>query len=154
VAIQSLLRDLALGEPKGYRRIYLVEDLRLAEHLRQCQASQEESGGHFPSLPFIDSLLVTIQDKKSGRQADQKPLEGPAASTITNIDDGLPVSLSAREMEVLVLIADGKSNQKNPTELYLALSTVKRHSQNNYTKLDVRKRTHAISRARHLGLNP
>ena len=52
------------------------------------------------------------------------------------------------------LIAEGKSNQEISAELYLALNTVKRHAYNIYTKLEVKKRTHAVSRARQLGLIP
>jgi ATP/maltotriose-dependent transcriptional regulator MalT len=55
-------------------------------------------------------------------------------------------------MEVLALIAAGKSNQEISAELYLALNTVKRHAYNIYTKLEVRKRTHAVVKARQLGL--
>jgi ATP/maltotriose-dependent transcriptional regulator MalT len=57
-------------------------------------------------------------------------------------------------MEVLALIAEGKSNQEISAELYLALNTVKRHAYNIYTKLEVKKRTQAVSRARQLGLIP
>ncbi len=70
------------------------------------------------------------------------------------MEDGLPFSLSAREMQVLSLIAEGKSNQEIAAELYLALNTVKRHAYNIYSKLEVKKRTHAVLRARQLGLIP
>jgi LuxR family maltose regulon positive regulatory protein len=144
------LRALALGEPEGFRRFYLDEGWRLADLLRQCRAAQEEAGSHLPSLAFINSLLEDIQGKEIGRQADQEP----AAPTKVHLEDGLPISLSAREMEVLALIAVGKSNQEISAELYLALNTVKRHAYNIYTKLEVKKRTHAVSRARQLGLIP
>ncbi len=55
---------------------------------------------------------------------------------------------------MLTLIAEGKSNQEISAELYLALNTVKRHAYNIYAKLQVKKRTHAVSRARQLGLIP
>jgi len=57
-------------------------------------------------------------------------------------------------MEVLRLIADGKSNQEIAAQLYLALNTVKRHAYNIYAKLEVTKRTQAVSKARKLGLLP
>jgi len=60
--------------------------------------------------------------------------------------------LSARELEVLSLIAEGKSNQEIATQLYLSLNTVKRHAYNIYAKLSVNKRTQAVSRGRLLGL--
>ncbi len=73
---------------------------------------------------------------------------------IAKLEDGSPISLSAREMEVLALIAEGKSNQEISAELYLALNTVKRHAYNIFAKLEVKKRIQAVSKARQLGLIP
>ena len=153
-ATKTLLRALALGEPEGYRRFYLDEGWRLADLLRQCRSMQEESGSHLPSLAFIDSLLEAIQRTETGRELDQRPVEERAGPTTAHLEDGFPISLSAREMEVLALIAEGKSNQEISAELYLALNTVKRHAYNIYAKLEVKKRTQAVSRARQLGLIP
>ena len=151
-ATKTLLRALALGEPEGYRRFYLDEGRRLLDLLRQCRAAQEETGSHLPSLAFIDSLLEVIQPTGIEHEADQELIKGRVAPTLVHLEDGLPISLSAREMEVLTLIAAGKSNQEISAELYLALNTVKRHAYNIFTKLEVKKRTHAVSRARQLGL--
>jgi len=151
---KTLLRALALGEPEGYRRYYLDEGWRLSDLLRQCRTAQEEAGSHLPSLSFIDSLLEAIQGTGNVIPADQKLNEGRAAPTTAHLEDGLPISLSAREMEVLALIAEGKSNQEISAQLYLALNTVKRHAYNIYTKLEVKKRTQAVSKARQLGLIP
>lgn len=153
-ATKTLLRALALGEPEGFRRFYLDEGWRLADLLRQCRAAQEESGSHLPSLAFIDNLLDAIQPAGIEQEPDRELIEGRAAPTTAHMEDGLPFFLSAREMEVLALIAEGKSNQEISAELYLALNTVKRHAYNIYTKLEVKKRTHAVSRARQLGLIP
>jgi len=60
--------------------------------------------------------------------------------------------LSPREIEVLQLIAQGLSNREISERLFLALSTVKRHNGNIYGKLQVRRRTEAVARARELGL--
>ena len=60
--------------------------------------------------------------------------------------------LSEREIEVLLLIATGKSNQEIADELVVALGTVKRHIFNIYNKLDVKNRTECVARARILGL--
>jgi LuxR family maltose regulon positive regulatory protein len=60
--------------------------------------------------------------------------------------------LSERELEVLRLICDGKSNQEIADELFIALDTVKRHVNNIYGKLGVRRRTQAVAEARRLGL--
>jgi LuxR family maltose regulon positive regulatory protein len=153
-ATKTLLRAMALGEPEGFRRFYLDEGWPLAELLRQCRAAQAELGSHLPSLAFIDSLLETIEGTGYGGQADHRLVEGRAVPMTVHLEDGFPVSLSARELEVLALIAQGKSNQEISAELYLALNTVKRHAYNIYTKLEVKKRTQAVSRARQLGLIP
>jgi ATP/maltotriose-dependent transcriptional regulator MalT len=60
--------------------------------------------------------------------------------------------LSAREIEVLRLIAQGHSNQEVAARLYITEGTVKRHTTNLYGKLGVRSRTQAVVRGRSLGL--
>jgi LuxR family maltose regulon positive regulatory protein len=153
-ATKTLLRALALGEPEGFRRFYLDEGWRLADLLRQCRTVQAELGSHLPSLAFIDSLLDAIQPVGAEQESERELIEGRSAPTLAHTEDGLPLFLSAREMEVLALIAEGKSNQEISAQLYLALNTVKRHAYNIYAKLEVKKRTHAVSRARQLGLIP
>jgi len=148
---KTLLRALALGEPEGYRRLYLDEGWRLSEILRQCRTDQQDSGNHFPSLAFIEGLLEDIQ-RRSKRPLNQQPTERRTRPTIARLEDGYPISLSAREMEVLKLIAVGKSNREISTEFYLALNTIKRHTYNIYAKLEVSKRTQAVMKARQLGL--
>jgi LuxR family transcriptional regulator, maltose regulon positive regulatory protein len=60
--------------------------------------------------------------------------------------------LSARELEILRLIAQGLSNDEIVTRLFLALSTVKGHNRNIFGKLQTQRRTEAVARARELGL--
>lgn len=60
--------------------------------------------------------------------------------------------LSARELEILQLIAQGYSNEAISVQLFLALSTVKGHNRNIFGKLQARSRTEAVARARDLGL--
>jgi LuxR family transcriptional regulator, maltose regulon positive regulatory protein len=61
-------------------------------------------------------------------------------------------SLSERELEVLRMIAQGMTNRMIAEKLILAVGTVKRHSNNIYTKLQVSNRLEATERARELGL--
>lgn len=51
--------------------------------------------------------------------------------------------LTAREMEVLLLIASGKTNQEIADQLFIALKTVKVHVSNVLSKLEVKDRTQA-----------
>jgi LuxR family maltose regulon positive regulatory protein len=64
----------------------------------------------------------------------------------------LLASLSHREVEVLKLIAQGRSNQEIGEQLFLAVSTVKGHNRSIFSKLHVQRRTEAVARARDLGL--
>ncbi|WP_246226448.1 helix-turn-helix transcriptional regulator [Pseudomonas atagonensis] len=59
--------------------------------------------------------------------------------------------LSAREEQVLKLIASGHSNQQIAEHLYISLHTVKTHVRRIYGKLAVERRTHAVAKARLLG---
>jgi LuxR family maltose regulon positive regulatory protein len=60
--------------------------------------------------------------------------------------------LSARELEVLGLLAAGRSNQAIAEELVITLDTVKRHVTHILDKLGAANRTQAVTRARALGL--
>jgi LuxR family transcriptional regulator, maltose regulon positive regulatory protein len=65
---------------------------------------------------------------------------------------GLIEPLSARELEVLGLLAAGKPNQAIAEELVVTLETVKSHVAHILGKLGVANRTQAVTRARELGL--
>jgi LuxR family maltose regulon positive regulatory protein len=65
---------------------------------------------------------------------------------------GLAVPLSDRELEVLRLLAAGKSNQQIADELVVTLATVKKHVGSILAKLVAGNRTQAVARARVLGL--
>lgn len=64
------------------------------------------------------------------------------------------LGVSKREYEVLELMAQGLSNQEIADKLFVSLNTVKTHSSNLFMKLDARRRTQAIHRAKELGLLP
>jgi len=65
---------------------------------------------------------------------------------------GLVEPLTARELEVLGLLAAGRSNQRIAEELVVTLDTVKKHVSHLMDKLGVANRTEAVARARELGL--
>jgi predicted ATPase/DNA-binding CsgD family transcriptional regulator len=60
--------------------------------------------------------------------------------------------LSQRELEVLVLIAGGLTNRQIAGQLYIGVSTVKKHINHIYSKLDVTHRAQAVARARTLNI--
>ena len=60
--------------------------------------------------------------------------------------------ISQREFEVLRLISKGHSNKEIAEELFISISTVKSHTSSLFEKLDVRRRTQAIQRAKEIGI--
>ena len=64
------------------------------------------------------------------------------------------LSISKREYEVLELMAQGLSNQEIADKLFVSLNTVKTHSTNLFAKLDAKRRTQAVQRAKELMLIP
>ena len=63
-----------------------------------------------------------------------------------------PGGLSARETEILTLIAEGLSNKEIARSLDIGPETVKSHLKSIFTKLGVERRAQAVSRAQTLGL--
>ncbi|MFA6456480.1 MAG: LuxR C-terminal-related transcriptional regulator [Bacteroidota bacterium] len=64
------------------------------------------------------------------------------------------LGISKREYEVLELIAQGISNREIAEKLFISLPTVKSHSSNLFLKLNVRRRTEALKKAKELMLLP
>ena len=62
------------------------------------------------------------------------------------------LGISARELEVLQLMAGGLSNQEIAARLFVSLNTIKTHSSKIFEKLDVQRRTQAIDKARRLNI--
>lgn len=64
------------------------------------------------------------------------------------------LGLSKRELEVLQLMADGLSNGEIAARLFVSLNTIKTHTSNLFEKMNVKRRTQAIEKAKRLNLIP
>ena len=62
------------------------------------------------------------------------------------------LNLSKRELEVLQLMAAGLSNQEIAEQMFVSLNTIKTHSANLFEKLDVKRRTQAVEKAKRLSI--
>jgi LuxR family maltose regulon positive regulatory protein len=67
---------------------------------------------------------------------------------------GLPEQLTARELEILALLAEGAPNPRIAEELVVTVDTVKKHVSHVLGKLGAANRTEAVTRAHQLGLIP
>ena len=110
--------------------------------LLQALADTVASGAGAVEAGSPTYLLVLLRSLRKDGDAN---LVAPPASTLIQ-------PLTARELEVLRLIAGGMRNQEIAEHLVLSVSTVKRHIANVYGKLDVGHRTEALARAAELKL--
>ncbi len=84
----------------------------------------------------------------------EKPVFLPAAEFKPDEEALLLLSLSKRELEVLQLMAEGLSNEEMASRLFVSLSTIKTHNSRLFEKMDVRRRTQAIEKAKRLKIIP
>jgi LuxR family maltose regulon positive regulatory protein len=142
-AFERLEYALTLAEPEVYVRIFVDEGEPMRLLLRDYQAffkkkmSDGVDSNSLRLLSYTDKLLAAFS---------QPPPE------VIKEQDTLPEPLSERELDILRLIATGRTNQEIAEILVIALSTVKSHINNLYGKLGTNRRTEAIAIARELGL--
>ena len=89
----------------------------------------------------------------------QVPADVPAVAATTDpfVPDAAALArlgITRREHEILGLIAQGLSNREIAERLYVSENTVKTHTSRVLTKLDARRRTQAVQRAKETGLLP
>ena len=113
-------RMLELGTSSYVHKSATVEDLLGA--IRQATRDSSEGAGDFAVLGTEERMMEQVN----------------------KADD---YGISARELEVLVLVGQGLSNARISERLYLAEATVKRHLANAYEKMGVSSRNEAVSKA-------
>lgn len=84
------------------------------------------------------------------------PLIGPESLTafVPNPDALRRTGITARELEVLQLVALGLSTREIADKLFISISTVKTHTASLFQKLDARRRTQAVQKGTAAGLLP
>jgi DNA-binding NarL/FixJ family response regulator len=112
--------------------------------------------GEIPLNQELAMRLITRLSDRVPKEEDQDPASSRADRGPSGEDPSgsavLPGSLTAREVEVLGLIARGRTNQQIARELLVNISTVKNHIRHILTKLEVSDRTQAAVRAIEAGL--
>jgi LuxR family maltose regulon positive regulatory protein len=132
--LDPLERALTLAEPEGYVRTFVDEGEPMRDLLRHAVAAGISSA-------YARRLLSAFEERT------------PAGFVLqTAAGAGLVEPLTAREVEIVRLVAAGMTNQEIAEQLVISLPTVKRHIANAYGKLGVGHRTEAVARANELGL--
>jgi LuxR family maltose regulon positive regulatory protein len=140
MALPTLEQALTLAEPGGNIRAFADEGPPMARLLSQVIARPH--GGRGISSKYIHKLLEAFDEAHPGA-----PASAPLSARQPLVDP-----LTEREMEVLQLLATGMSNPEIADVLVVAVSTVRSHLKNIYSKLDVHKRWDAVQRGQELGL--
>jgi LuxR family maltose regulon positive regulatory protein len=139
--LASLEQAIALAEPESHIRDFVDEGepmrLLLLDFQLTIRQRENTEGRSRQLLIYTDKLLSAF------------PQPAPVEKATSQ---NLPDPLSERELNILRLIAAGRSNQEIAEKLVVAVSTVKTHINNLYGKLGTNRRTEAIAIARELGL--
>ena len=80
------------------------------------------------------------------------PAEAPLEPFAPNTARQQTLGVTARELEILTLIARGLSNREIATQLFVSENTVKTHCARVFDKLGAARRTQAVQRGKELGL--
>lgn len=126
-AQQAIVRALTLAWQEGYVRVFVENGQRLAPLLAVARHL-------FPD--YVNQLLKLLS----------------AGTTRDDPYSGLLDPLTPRELEILKLIGQGKTNGQIAGSLFITVGTVKGHINHIFSKLDVTNRTQALVRARELEL--
>jgi len=135
-AIRALETSLAQAEPEGYIRSFVDE----GEPMEKLLAVAVQKGIH---TEYASQLLASFPNSP-------QPLVREMKVRNQNLD--LVESLSAREIDVLQLIAEGLTNKEIALRLCVSVRTVKFHTTSIYSKLEVNGRAHAAIKAKELGI--
>ena len=144
-ALSTLTEALTLARRHGYVRVIADEGAPMRALLARLSGArpgqQHEARRIDPG--YLAALLRACD------YAEAVPPRGRSAGT-----PGLAEPLTDRELEVLRLLATGRSNQRIAHDLVVTLDTIKTHVTHILGKLGAANRTEAAARARQLGLIP
>lgn len=145
-ALQALEQALAIGEREGYARSFIDEGEPMAELLSQY-LTVSRSEATLKHMSYAKKLFrLTNEYTALIKSASREDGTGNPANVFpSNL-------LSKRELEILELLSQRRSNAEIAAALYVSLSTVKQHNNNIFDKLGVKNRIGAVARAKELGL--
>ncbi|MEV8096130.1 response regulator transcription factor [Kitasatospora sp. NPDC085879] len=131
-------------------RGYLTKDAGAEEIARAIADVRSGAAGLSPQVQrrLLESLSGPVPKPPQPPASAQPPVSAQPPGSA-----GLPDGLTAREAEVLALIAEGLSNAEIAAELFVSPSTVKTHINNLFAKTAVRDRAQAVAYAYRHGIS-
>jgi LuxR family maltose regulon positive regulatory protein len=145
-ALEKIQQALLLAEPAGYDRVIVGLGFEMAWLLARLKSALNPTDR---LQSYLARLLAWFPEKdRPGTQAAVPQ----AAETPTTGNQEWVEELSEREIEVLRLMARGLSNTQIAEAMVVAESTVKKHINHIFGKLDVSNRTQALIKARERNL--
>ncbi|HZC40943.1 MAG TPA: LuxR C-terminal-related transcriptional regulator [Streptosporangiaceae bacterium] len=142
-AVELLAGALTLACPQGYVRVFADAGAPMNALLARLVAAQRTEQAAARSVPL--GCLARLLRASGG---------GDTGRGTTAAVPGLVDPLTARELEILGLLAAGTPNPAIAGQLVVTLHTVKKHVSHILGKLGAANRTEAVNRARQLGLIP
>jgi len=142
-ALTVLAKALTLAAPEGYLRVFVDDGAPMATLLGRLIGAGPR-GALARKVPPDYLRRLTDAFRQAGVASSRPGGRGAVP--------GLVEPLSERELEVLGLLAVGRSNQQIAEELVVALDTAKKHVSRILDKMGVANRTQAVARARELEL--
>ncbi|HZG69392.1 MAG TPA: LuxR C-terminal-related transcriptional regulator, partial [Herpetosiphonaceae bacterium] len=144
-ALATLEHALRRAEPEGYIRTFLDAGPSMAVLL--AAGLERGDWGRAQGDPAVRDYARTLLERVPAGPAPVMPSTPPPTILPPDVEP-----LTPRELEVLRLIAAGKSNGEIAGIMVVAVSTVKAHINSIFGKLGVASRTQALVRARALHL--
>jgi LuxR family maltose regulon positive regulatory protein len=140
-ALRALERSVGLAAPGGYIRRF-VDDGRSVAHLLPLVRTVAPA--------YVDVLIAAFAEEPTEAGVPQAQVQG--ASLLRDADGRLLETLTARELDVLRLMAQGASNAEIAASLTVSLGTARWHVGHVLAKLGAASRTQAVVRAQQVGL--
>jgi LuxR family maltose regulon positive regulatory protein len=148
-ALAALERALVLAEAEGYVRVFVDEGAPMEALLSELLKARRKGPRDSRQRALLDYARRLLAAFESPHTSTDPPVPGGYAQ---GQDQPLLDPLTAREQEVLTLIAEGLSNREIAARLFIEVGTVKWYVHSIFRKLEVDSRTKAASRARELHL--
>jgi LuxR family maltose regulon positive regulatory protein len=142
-ALDALKNALSLAQPGGYVRVFIDKGESMHKLIQQVEPEAITESYIRDLLAAFDK--VSVHPEPGRKEALQR-------SQATRQSYELVDPLSEREIEVLHLLQTNLSSPEIANELVIAVSTVRTHIKNIYSKLGVHSRTQAVDEAKDLGL--